>query len=262
MNPGTIVRISKDDEVALFQVHLCQKNSCLIFPVGYPDQLSRLILVNNIWYVEGSEDIPYQIQILFSGLTNPFILTQILLNLEVNDIRNLCLVSPDFKQVCEKRDFWEEYYRHKSIHQSPAKYPSPIEFYIRDFLAKKAESEKWTNSNKLLRDLGMPNLDLEQYLNQNVYPLWLEQVRRKNESNPIKAYSVFESYEQGAGHYQGRSKLEAGLQYLMETGFGGLYDEFSSLFEDNPEMTLGEVLRRIEKDIKESTRKIDLDDEE
>ena len=104
--------------------------------------------------------------------------------------------------------------------------------------------------------LGMPELDLETFCNENIYPNLLQETINKNQEKQEKKYSVYESFEQINEYYTGKSPLEAGIKYLMECEFPGFYDHFYDLYNKNPNMNLSTFIQKLKKEIISNVEKI------
>ena len=129
-----------------------------------------------------------------------------------------------------------------------------IEERHRDEIAKFVDNDGFTEAlNKMcqltLKDIGMPDINLESYLNKNIYESLLEQIRSMSRGKPEYSFSAFEDYEQNYITHRAASKIEAGIQYLMETNFQGFYDPIYELFEGNPNLTIGGVINYIKDEL-------------
>nr|QBK87877.1 MAG: hypothetical protein LCMAC202_02380 [Marseillevirus LCMAC202] len=105
-----------------------------------------------------------------------------------------------------------------------------------------------------LKDIGMPDINLESYLNENIYESLLQQIRFMGRGKPEYSFSAFESYEQIYYVYKATSPIEAGFQYLLETSFPGFYDEIYDLFEENEDLTIGGVINYIKEVFSDQVR--------
>lgn len=177
-------------------------------------------------------------------------LKDIMLELDIIDLVNFCGTNKFTNQICKKEDFWREYYQ---VHQvsGPPNYPSPLEFYSKNFIDQQLEGST-------LPIIDIPNL--ENYFIQNLYPKLLEKNQKKHLNYPEKLYSPFELYEQTNQYYTGKTKVEAGLKYLLDTEFPGFFDQIYDLLEEDPNITLGETISWLYQELKNNVEEIN-DDE-
>lgn len=96
--------------------------------------------------------------------------------------------------------------------------------------------------------------DLGGYLVQNYYKKWISEERERNSSLPIQDYDAFESFMEGR-EIKARTKVEAGLIYLLCTRFEGFYDD---LYEPS---TLTQLKSKILNELEENVQVVERNEE-